>query len=203
MAEYGIVILSLAAWLLRHSIYHDDFTQHDLFGLFPGAPGGRARRDAYGHVYLITIATRGGQNTLKRYGREYMRELASRVERPSVTKKIPSRATLPAGAAPPSATFPIAQRAAGVAGHASSASFWARTCHRLANISRKTVSPYSGSCNSPICFYTTGRCYRCSIWWMSQPRRSQSRLTGSCSLFARLANLPWSCARCHAVRRFV
>ena len=35
------------------SIYHKDFTQHDLFGLFPGAPGGRALRDTYGQEYLI------------------------------------------------------------------------------------------------------------------------------------------------------
>jgi len=60
------------------SIYHDDFTQHDIFGLFPGAPGGRTCRGAHGRVYLITIATKGGQTTLERYGREYMRELASR-----------------------------------------------------------------------------------------------------------------------------
>ena len=58
------------------SIYAKDFTQHDLFGLFPGAPGGRALRDMYGRVYLVTIATKGGQTTLERYGKEYMRELA-------------------------------------------------------------------------------------------------------------------------------
>jgi hypothetical protein len=60
------------------SIYHPDFTQHDLFGLFPGAPGGRALRDRYGRDYLITIATKGGRTTLERYGKDYMRELASR-----------------------------------------------------------------------------------------------------------------------------
>lgn len=60
------------------SIYAKDFTQHDLFGLFPGAPGGRALRDAYGRDHMHTIASTGGQTTLKRYGREYMRELASR-----------------------------------------------------------------------------------------------------------------------------
>ena len=60
------------------SVYSEDSIQHDLFGLFPGAPGGRALRDMYGHVYLVTIATKGGQTTLERYGREYMRELASR-----------------------------------------------------------------------------------------------------------------------------
>jgi hypothetical protein len=59
------------------SIYHDDFTQHDLFGLFPGASGGRALRDTYGRVYLVTIATKGGRTTLERYGKAYMRELAS------------------------------------------------------------------------------------------------------------------------------
>jgi hypothetical protein len=60
------------------SIYSKDFTQHDLFGLFPGAPGGRALRDTYGRVYLVTIATKGGRTTLERYGKDYMRELASR-----------------------------------------------------------------------------------------------------------------------------
>jgi len=60
------------------SIYHEDFTQHDLFGLFPGAPGGRALRDTYGRDHLISIATKGGRTTFERYGKEYMRELASR-----------------------------------------------------------------------------------------------------------------------------
>jgi hypothetical protein len=60
------------------SIYAKDFTQHDLFGRFPGAPGGRALRDMYGRMHLITIATKGGRTTLERYGREHMRELASR-----------------------------------------------------------------------------------------------------------------------------
>ena len=60
------------------TIHIDNTTQHDLFGLFPGAPGGRALRDTYGRVHLVTIATKGGQTTLERYGREYMRELASR-----------------------------------------------------------------------------------------------------------------------------
>src|SRR5262245_64379088 len=60
------------------SIYDKDFTQHDLFGLFPGASGGRALRDTYGRVHLVTIATKGGRITLERYGKAYMRELASR-----------------------------------------------------------------------------------------------------------------------------
>ena len=59
-------------------VYTKDFTQHDLFGLFPGATGGRALRDTYGRYHLHTIASTGGQTTLKRYGREHMRELASR-----------------------------------------------------------------------------------------------------------------------------
>ncbi len=42
------------------SIYSEESIQHDLFGLFPGAPGGRALRDTYGRDYLITIATKGG-----------------------------------------------------------------------------------------------------------------------------------------------
>jgi hypothetical protein len=60
------------------SIYHKDFTQHDLFGLLRGAPGGRALRDRYGRDYLITIASTGGRTTRERYGKDYMRELASR-----------------------------------------------------------------------------------------------------------------------------
>jgi hypothetical protein len=60
------------------SVYYSDFTQHDLFALFPGAPGGRALRDTYGRVHLVTIATKGGRTTLERYGKDYMRELASR-----------------------------------------------------------------------------------------------------------------------------
>ena len=46
--------------------------------MFPGATGGRALRDSYGRVYLVTIASTGGRTTLERYGRDYMRELASR-----------------------------------------------------------------------------------------------------------------------------
>ncbi len=60
------------------SITSGDSTQHDLFGLFPGALGGRALRDTYGREYLLTIATTGGRITLERYGKDYMRELAAR-----------------------------------------------------------------------------------------------------------------------------
>ena len=60
------------------SIYSKQSIQRDIFGLFPGAPGGRALRDRYGRDYLITIATKGGRTTLERYGKDYMRELASR-----------------------------------------------------------------------------------------------------------------------------
>ena len=55
-----------------------DGTQHDLFGLFPGAPGGRALRDSYGRDHLVTIARTGGRTTLERYSPDYLRELASR-----------------------------------------------------------------------------------------------------------------------------
>jgi hypothetical protein len=53
-------------------------TQNDLFGLFPGAAGGRATRDRYGHVYLRDIGQRGGTTTRDRYGLDYLRELARR-----------------------------------------------------------------------------------------------------------------------------
>ena len=56
----------------------DDGTQHDLFGLFPGAPGGRALRDTYGRDHLVTIARTGGRTTLERYGQDYLHALASR-----------------------------------------------------------------------------------------------------------------------------
>jgi hypothetical protein len=59
------------------SIYAEDFTQHDLFGLFPGAPGGRTLRDTYGRDHLVTIAATGGRTTLDRYGPDYMRALAA------------------------------------------------------------------------------------------------------------------------------
>jgi hypothetical protein len=52
--------------------------QNDLFGLFPGAAGGRATRDRYGHVYLRDLGQRGGTTTRDRYGLDYLRELARR-----------------------------------------------------------------------------------------------------------------------------
>ena len=58
-------------------IHTDSVTQHDLFGLFPGAPGGRALRDTYGHEHLLTIAAKGGRTTLERFGREYMKQLGT------------------------------------------------------------------------------------------------------------------------------
>jgi hypothetical protein len=60
------------------SMYDEGFIQHDLFGLFPGAPGGRTLRDIYGRDHLRAIAATGGRATLDRYGQTYMRELASR-----------------------------------------------------------------------------------------------------------------------------
>jgi hypothetical protein len=60
------------------SISSEDSIQHDLFGLFPGALGGRALRDIYGRDHLLTIAATGGRTTHERYGQTYMRELASR-----------------------------------------------------------------------------------------------------------------------------
>jgi hypothetical protein len=60
------------------TIQTDAVTQHDLFGLLRGAPGGRALRDTYGREHLVPIATTGGRTTLERSGQDYMRELASR-----------------------------------------------------------------------------------------------------------------------------
>ncbi len=105
------------------SVYHSDFTQHDLFGLFPGASGGRALRDVYGRVHLITIATKGGRTTLERYGRSICASWLRVAERPSARKKTRSRAMSPTGTALPSGMSPIAHPAVVGAGHASSASF--------------------------------------------------------------------------------
>jgi hypothetical protein len=52
--------------------------QTDLFGLLPGAAGGRATRDRYGRLYLRDLGQRGGQTTRDRYGLDYLRELARR-----------------------------------------------------------------------------------------------------------------------------
>jgi hypothetical protein len=38
------------------SVYHKDFTQHDLFGLFPGAPSGRALVPASCGQYTRRVA---------------------------------------------------------------------------------------------------------------------------------------------------
>lgn len=51
--------------------------QLDLWGLLPGAPGGRALRDQRGIAHLNTIASNGGAETVRRYGLEHMRRLAS------------------------------------------------------------------------------------------------------------------------------
>lgn len=56
----------------------DATTQNDLFGLFPGAPGGRATRDRYGRLHLRDLGQRGGQTTRDRYGLDYMRAIARR-----------------------------------------------------------------------------------------------------------------------------
>lgn len=50
--------------------------QQDIWGLFPGAAGGRAVRDKRGVNYLNDLARKGGQETVKRYGIEHMRKLA-------------------------------------------------------------------------------------------------------------------------------
>lgn len=52
--------------------------QRDLWGLLPGAAGGRALRDRRGAGYFGGLGTAGGRATVARYGRDYMRELARR-----------------------------------------------------------------------------------------------------------------------------
>lgn len=104
------------------SIYTKDFTQHDLFGLFPGAAGGRALRDTHGRVYLVTIATKGGRTTLESMARSTCASWLHAVAKPDATKKTHSHATPPTGMAPPNGTSHIVRPAAVVAGHISSAS---------------------------------------------------------------------------------
>ncbi len=53
------------------------YQQHDLFGLFPGAPGGRALRDQRGIEYLAAIGATGGQTTYQRHGREHMSRIGA------------------------------------------------------------------------------------------------------------------------------
>lgn len=52
--------------------------QRDLWGLLPGAAGGRALRDLRGAPYFGDLAAAGGRATVARYGRAHMRELARR-----------------------------------------------------------------------------------------------------------------------------
>jgi hypothetical protein len=65
--------------------------QRDLWGLLPGAAGGRALRDRRGAGYFGVLGTIGGRATVARYGVEHMRELARR----SVASRRRRRNTLP------------------------------------------------------------------------------------------------------------
>ena len=101
------------------SIYAKDFTQHDLFGLFPGAAGGRALRDSYGRVYLVTIATKGGRTTLNAMERTTCASWLHAAAKPSATIKTPRRATSLIGTAHRSGSplSPIPQPSAPAAHH--------------------------------------------------------------------------------------
>lgn len=70
---------------------HPDTTQLDLFGLMPGAPGGRQLRDLRGREYFQELGRRGGQQTVNRYGPEHMHDLAQQ----SATERRRRRYTLP------------------------------------------------------------------------------------------------------------
>lgn len=50
--------------------------QHDLFGLMPGAPGGRELSALRGREYFRELGRRGGRQTVERYGPEHMHTLA-------------------------------------------------------------------------------------------------------------------------------
>jgi hypothetical protein len=65
--------------------------QRDLWGLLPGAAGGRALRDQRKRPYFGDLGALGGQATIARYGREHMRELARR----SAARKRQRRDTQP------------------------------------------------------------------------------------------------------------
>ena len=65
--------------------------QRDLWGLLPGAAGGRALRDRRGPAYFGTLGSVGGRATVARYGCEYMRDLARR----AVASRRQRRNTLP------------------------------------------------------------------------------------------------------------
>jgi hypothetical protein len=104
---------------LREGLY----PTRPLFGLFPGAAGGRALRDIYGRVYLVTITAKGGRTTLERYGKDYMRELASRGGKAKRHKEDTQPRNVTHWDGTPSATSPTVHPAAGGAGHASFASF--------------------------------------------------------------------------------
>ena len=105
------------------SIYADDFTQHDLFGLFHGAPGGRALRDMYGRDHLVTMARTGGRTTLERYGKAHMRELAARGGKAKRRKEDTQPRTVIHWDGTPERHVPYRPPAVAGAGHASSASF--------------------------------------------------------------------------------
>jgi hypothetical protein len=51
--------------------------QEDLFGLFPGAAGGRTLSRLRGKGYFRQLGQRGGQQTVKNHGTAYMRQLAT------------------------------------------------------------------------------------------------------------------------------
>lgn len=51
--------------------------QADLFGLLPGAAGGRRLLETRGPEYFRELGRRGGRQTVKRYGKKYMRRLAA------------------------------------------------------------------------------------------------------------------------------
>ncbi len=51
--------------------------QTDLFGLFSGAPGGRALAHQRGREYFRELGSRGGRSTVKRHGIAHLRQLAS------------------------------------------------------------------------------------------------------------------------------
>lgn len=54
-----------------------DNQQGDLFGLLPGAAGGRELSRLRGKAYFRALGQRGGQQTASRYGASYMRQLGA------------------------------------------------------------------------------------------------------------------------------
>jgi hypothetical protein len=104
------------------SIYDGDFTQHDLFGLLRGAPGGRALPTATGAITCTRLLQGAAGPRSNAMARSTYASWPHGAARPGATKRIRSRAPLFTGTARASAMSPIDPHAAAAADRSSSAS---------------------------------------------------------------------------------